>query len=559
MAQQNCGFLRERQRNPPSQHLRRHKDTRVKSIINTTRSPENAFQAIDPIRVEMLSTEMPVHQLSKRGEEEIRIIRRAPKGGQVSVYWKVEPNLAVGHPGQLAYRLDTWVIKRRLDQLPRPIPRLIRVGDLRQIARELDHGGDTNAVKRAFEQNASAFIRAKIAYRARDGREETFEGYFNRYNVFFRGQSLPGGTHAETVYISLNDPYHALINGSIWRPLDYQYLRALTPAAQRLYELLSPKIFATIKNDHPAAWIHYSDFCALAVAKRQGTKQRMQSQMAAVHRPHLASGYFSAISWRAERGTDGTPDWTIHYVPGPRAMAEFEAFNGASRRPHKLAIRSVRAVRPYLTVKRSMPKPMAAVQEDSPATMLARRFAQRRGGSGADQVTPTQVSKAAEILDALEGDIESAISAVDLAAAEGKRNPKGFPKYLGGVLQGGFIERGRMTQAEQRRRAEGDRRQREQADLARYGLWCDRRATERVAGLSPNDCARLIDERLPKFVEEHQYFVRQLDLRGESVSAWAEPRILKRYGHEGEPPFEEWRRLHNAQPTDSSGPHEALQ
>jgi len=216
----------------------------VTNITNTTGSSENVFPAIDPIRVEMLSTEMPVHQLSKRGEEEIRIIRRATKGGQVSVYWKVEPNVAVGHPGQLAYRLDTWVIKRRLDQLPRPIPRLIRVGDLRQISRELDHGGDTNAVKRAFEQNASAFIRAKIAYRARDGREETFEGYFNRYNVFFRGQSLPGGTRAETVYISLNDPYHALINGSIWRPLDYQYLRTLTPAAQRLYELLSPKIFA---------------------------------------------------------------------------------------------------------------------------------------------------------------------------------------------------------------------------------------------------------------------------------------------------------------------------
>ena len=29
---------------------------------------------IEPIRVEMLSTEMPVHQLSKKGAEEIRII-----------------------------------------------------------------------------------------------------------------------------------------------------------------------------------------------------------------------------------------------------------------------------------------------------------------------------------------------------------------------------------------------------------------------------------------------------------------------------------------------------
>jgi hypothetical protein len=35
-------------------------------------------------------------------------------------------------------------------------------------------------VKRAFEQNTSAFIRARVAYQARDGREEIFEGYFTR-------------------------------------------------------------------------------------------------------------------------------------------------------------------------------------------------------------------------------------------------------------------------------------------------------------------------------------------------------------------------------------------
>src|SRR5262245_8001291 len=90
--------------------------------------PEAQIPAIEPIRVEMLSTEMPVHQLAKRGEEEIRIIRRDPKRGQVALYWKVEPNPSVGRPGQLAYHLETWIIKRRLDELPRPFPRLIRVG-----------------------------------------------------------------------------------------------------------------------------------------------------------------------------------------------------------------------------------------------------------------------------------------------------------------------------------------------------------------------------------------------------------------------------------------------
>jgi len=40
------------------------------------------------------------------------------------------------------------------------MPRLLGVGELCDIARQVNHGGDTNAMKRAFEQNASAFIRA---------------------------------------------------------------------------------------------------------------------------------------------------------------------------------------------------------------------------------------------------------------------------------------------------------------------------------------------------------------------------------------------------------------
>ncbi len=90
----------------------------------------------------MLATEMPVHQLAKRGEEELRIIRRDRKDGQITD------------------GLDTWVIERLLDRMPRPIPRLLGVGDLCDIARQVNHGGDTNAMKRVFEQDASAFIRA---------------------------------------------------------------------------------------------------------------------------------------------------------------------------------------------------------------------------------------------------------------------------------------------------------------------------------------------------------------------------------------------------------------
>jgi hypothetical protein len=505
----------------------------------------------------MLSTEMPIHQLAKSGQEQIRIIRRPSGGGQASLYWKVEPNPAVGHPGPLAYRLDTWVIKRCLDRLRRPIPRLVRIGDLRQIARELGCGGDTNTVKRAFEQNASAFIRAKMAHKDADGRETWFEGYFNRYNVFFRGQALPGGARAETVYISLNDPYHGLLNNSVWRPLDYDYLRTLTPSAQRWYELVSPRIFAAIKNRRPTAWIRYSDFCVLAATKPQSTKQRMQSQMAVVHRPHLASRYLASVRWRTERSDDGSADWTIHYVPGPRAEAEFAAFNRPAGRGH--ALHGSRDSSSVPTQKRSHPPAALPEREEAPATLLLiRRFQERRHGSAMEVATPKQRARAAELLAALDGDVETASLAVDMAADEAKRARSGYPRHLGGILEGGFIERARALRDEAQRRGKADAELRRAEDQHKgYEAWSRNRAEERIAALSTEIKRQLVADRSSRVISDFEQGIRGWSEA--RVREWAERRVLARYGHEGEPTFEEWRRQHGAQLNDSFGPSEALQ
>jgi hypothetical protein len=506
----------------------------------------------------MLSTEMPVHKLAKSGAAEIRVMRRPPGGGQVSRYWKVEPNPAVGHPGPLAYRLDTWVIKRRLDQMPRPIPRLVRIGDLRQIARDLDCGGDTNSVKRAFEQNASAFIRAKLSYRTAEGREEWFEGYFNRYNVFFRGQSLPGGARAETVYISLNDPYHALMNGSIWRPLDYAYLRMLTPSAQRWYELLSPKMFAVIKNGHPSAWIRYSDFCALAAAAPQRTRQRMQSQMAVIHRAHLASGYLRSVSWRTEKTPDGTPDWTIHYVPGPRARAEFASFNAPTQRA--IHPRRPLAVAPSPATRRDSTRSASAAEESTPAHRLARRFQEKRYGSSLGVITAQQLDRARELLNAIDDDFAAAAAAVDLAVKAASGDARGYPRLLGGVLKGGFVEQARADQAKVQERSDAAKAQRQvEEQRGRYEAWRRRRADARIAALSVEERHELVLDRLPNLVANFRFYLDQRHWDDDRVREWATPRILSRYGHEGELPFDEWKHSQHKEPNCSFGPVEALQ
>ena len=503
---------------------------------------------IDPIRVELLSTEMPIHQLAKRGEEEIRILKRK-RGGQIQAQWRVDYNLNVGRPGQLAYHLDTWVIKRRLSELHRPISRLVRIGDLRQIARELNHGGDTNAVRLAFDQNAATFVRAKITYRTKEGDEETLEGYFNRYNVFYRGHTLPGGRHAETVYISLNDPYYGLINASVVRPLDFTYLRQLTPAAQRFYELVSPKLYAAIKNGHDSAWILYSDYCQLAVQKRQESRSRMQAQMGAVQRPHRRSGYIVAVDYRSAPAAEGRMDWFIHYAPGPRARAEFRIFNGA-RMPRRGSKSAQDGLGPHSGTDRAPDRPRARDSSRSEATtasVLAHRFAERRHGRvHASEPTPRHIEWAQAILDALEGDLETAETAIDLAAKEGRANRKGFPAHLSGVLEAGYIERVREVRAHERDlRQRKTERARERDRQARHDEWRKQRVSRRIADLSDEDRCRIVEDRLSAFTRANRYYLQLRAWPPERVRAWAVPRILEAYGREGEPSYEAWCRQHD--------------
>ena len=146
-----------------------------------------------------------------------------------SLRWKVSYNSDHGQPGPLAYKIDTLIINRRIEEAPRPIPRIIKLGSLNDICRELgiSQGKNIVTIKNALHQNASAYITAKIQYRQADGTERTLEAGFTRYSVIFSGEKLPDGRKADGVYIILNDSFIQVINGAITRPLDYTYLKSL--------------------------------------------------------------------------------------------------------------------------------------------------------------------------------------------------------------------------------------------------------------------------------------------------------------------------------------------
>jgi hypothetical protein len=147
----------------------------------------------------------------------------------------------------------------------------------------------------------------------------------------FTGEKLDGGQKADAVYLALDPVYQEVLNHAPDRPLDYAYLQALTPAAQRFYELISYYIFTTIKYKHPHAQILYSEYCMFSAQERHFDKDKFKSQMYKIHRPHLQSGYLKKASYESTLDPHGNPDWILHYTPGAKAKKEYRVFNPEKR------------------------------------------------------------------------------------------------------------------------------------------------------------------------------------------------------------------------------------
>src|SRR5512135_3434897 len=196
--------------------------------------PTPELVPLNVIRVETALSRYPIHRLAKQGAPHI-LVREASPTGDVLISWQVAHSSQYGQPGPLAYKVDTLIVNRRIEEAGRPIPRIIQLGSLRDICRELgiSEGRNRDEIRKALYQNASAFITAKLRYNSADGRQKSLETGFTRYTVVLTGEELPDGRKADAVYLVLNDVFMQVINNAQTRPLDYDYLHDLPPASQR--------------------------------------------------------------------------------------------------------------------------------------------------------------------------------------------------------------------------------------------------------------------------------------------------------------------------------------
>ena len=424
---------------------------------------------------------MPLHNLAKTGRVPIHITKKNTQG-EIELYWQVSPNTAYGEPRQLAYKLDTLVIHQTLHTLGRPLPKVLRLGSIAQICRDLEvaiSGNGHARIKRALLQNAFVAILAKLRYTATDGTEHTLEAGFTRYSVVFTGERLPDGTTADAVYLLLNEPYWEVLNHAPTRPLDYDYLKALAPAAQRCYEMISYKLFAALKYGHPEAKLSYSEYCTFAAQQRYLDYEHVKKQMYKIHKPHVTSTYLDRVRYEATTDEDGRPDWMMYYVPGPKARAEYAVSNP---RPGRRAARAATAPLPGAPGEEPAPSgaPVAPAVPAAPrpptedtltteATALVQYFHQRFHG------TPDVVPNAKELPQArtliTRAGVEQARHLVDFSVTAAQETDY-RPQTFGGILQYTARARADYAQAQERatvaaREREARRRTQEEEQLKR--------------------------------------------------------------------------------------------
>ena len=305
---------------------------------------ESGPLTLNRIRVETALSRFPIHRLARKGSVSIDL-QRITEDGEADFKWEVSYTAKHGQPGPLAYKVDTLIVNRRIDEANRPLPELIKLGSLTEICTEMgmvDSGENRAHIRKALLQNAFAAITAKIRYKTRGGKEKWAEIGYTRYSVIFTGEVLPDGSQADAVYTILNPPYRDLLNQVEMRPLDYDYLRKLPPGSQRFYELTSFQIYGAIASGRPRAKMLYSSYCQHAPQTRYPDFDHVKKQMYKVHLPHRQSGYISKVDYERTVDATGASDWEMFYTPGPKALAEFRAFSNrhAGQQPAVQAISS---------------------------------------------------------------------------------------------------------------------------------------------------------------------------------------------------------------------------
>lgn len=261
--------------------------------------------------------------------------------------WRVNPNIESGYTRPFDKKVIITVLKLVTDEgLPPPV--LWKLGSAKRICRVMgisDKGTNPRMVRESLKRIAGTPIYAETFYLKKDGdywREETRSkgGVFTLWNVFWKGEKLPDGEIADSIYLQFNIPFILSLHDFYVKPLDYDYWLKLSPLAQRLYELTGLKFYGL--KDSPYITFTYPELCQAMPLQPQEYLSNAKQILDRAHRQLLKTQWLSKVEWRAsreQRRLDSKQPWTLRYYPGSRALMEITQARERLRRYQKMVQR----------------------------------------------------------------------------------------------------------------------------------------------------------------------------------------------------------------------------
>jgi hypothetical protein len=238
----------------------------------------------------------------------------------VEVFWTVNPHPDFGLPRDFERRLHR-AVEHYLSFMPRPISNPVPLPNIRELSRIMGvtcSGRFAEKVRHGFNAMMMTRIMSKRSYYHKS-KKAWIEDEFTLYDkIVFKGEMISKNEKADRIYAYFATVYLDNLNAMYVRPIDYEYLKSLTPVSSRLYEILGVKFYGH-KN---FIQYRYSNLCRLLSVKQQKTLSRARQQFDCKHEELKQSGFISSYTWIPIPWIKN--DWYIRFVPGERFFNEIK-------------------------------------------------------------------------------------------------------------------------------------------------------------------------------------------------------------------------------------------
>ncbi|MEM3713600.1 MAG: hypothetical protein QXF82_01495 [Nitrososphaeria archaeon] len=241
--------------------------------------------------------------------------------------WQVNPSIQFGYTRPFDKKVFMTVLKLVSDG-GLPPPMLWELGSLRRVCQTMgleDCGKNKRLIKESLIRISQTTIYAEVFYlKDRNDfwkeRPESIGGSFTLWNVIWRGERLPNGEIADSIYLIFNIPFIWSLQAYYVCPLDYEYWLSLPPLAQRLYELTGRRFYGLETSEY--ARYSYEDLCQLLPIQPQKHLSDAKRILDRAHKVLKETEWFARVQWITKKGAYNRGQWEILYYPGERAREE---------------------------------------------------------------------------------------------------------------------------------------------------------------------------------------------------------------------------------------------